>query len=596
MEKSTSSQTEHYDVVIIGAGLAGLSLARQLTLQCGNEKSILILEKRAQIPPPQQKVGESLVQVGGYYFSKVLDLEEHLMRNHFMKYNLRFYWKTAGRDNRCFEDYSQCYIRNFSNIATYQLDRNVIEGELHRLNVDEPHITYCAPIRDLHVDLSNHDPHTLSFTLENEKRMVKADWVVDTSGRARVLAKQMDLLKEVSIRHGSSFVWVDGLVNIEELTEFSLKERRLKKDRRILGHAPIWLATNQFLGEGFWFWVIPLQGRTSLGIVYDSALFPREKVDTAEKLIAWVCEEFPLFARDLPKRRILCASSIKNFSHDCQQTMSPSRWAMSGESGRFNDPLYSPGSDFIAFHNTLICDAILTENKKELAGKIHLFELLVQSVYSSLLPTFNVSYNALGRQESFALKYTWELSAYFTFFVFPFINDLITDRRFIIAYLSRFSRLGPINLSVQNYLSAYYEWKKGQPVTTEPIFHDFASAEPLRRAEGTFYKTGTDVQEAKKVLDMQIDSLIELARFIVAHINADVVGDSRALTNRLFVETIDLNKLSFDVEEIRARYGMYSASTASYEWSFDSCVLDKLRTSAMTGAEYTMAEQGKIGG
>lgn len=72
---------DHYDVVIIGAGLAGLSLARQLSLKCN--KKILLLEKRATVPPRKQKVGESLVQLGGYYFSKVLDMEEHLLRRHF---------------------------------------------------------------------------------------------------------------------------------------------------------------------------------------------------------------------------------------------------------------------------------------------------------------------------------------------------------------------------------------------------------------------------------------------------------------------------------------------------------------------------------
>ena len=50
-----------YDVVILGAGLAGLTLARQLLLQ--SHKSVLLLEKRSQIPPARQKVGEATVQV-----------------------------------------------------------------------------------------------------------------------------------------------------------------------------------------------------------------------------------------------------------------------------------------------------------------------------------------------------------------------------------------------------------------------------------------------------------------------------------------------------------------------------------------------------
>src|SRR6266850_1928302 len=120
------SMKEHYDVAIVGAGLAGLSLARQLLLN--SDKQILLVDRRAEIPSRRQKVGEATVQLSAYYLSKVLDLEEHLLREHFMKYNLRFYWKTLGQDNRNFEDYSQAYIRNLSNIATYQLDRNKLEA------------------------------------------------------------------------------------------------------------------------------------------------------------------------------------------------------------------------------------------------------------------------------------------------------------------------------------------------------------------------------------------------------------------------------------------------------------------------------------
>src|SRR4029079_10473353 len=65
-----------FDVVIIGAGLAGLTLARHLLLK--TNKTILLLERRAHVPSPRQKVGESTVQLGAYYYSRVLDLEEHL--------------------------------------------------------------------------------------------------------------------------------------------------------------------------------------------------------------------------------------------------------------------------------------------------------------------------------------------------------------------------------------------------------------------------------------------------------------------------------------------------------------------------------------
>src|SRR5713101_6410341 len=119
----TARADGHYDVLIIGAGLAGLSLARQLQLASGSI-SILQIDKRGEIPPRGQKVGEATVQVSGYYFSKVLELEEYLLREHYLKYNLRFYWKTAGMDNSRWESFSQSYIRGISNVPTYQLNRN----------------------------------------------------------------------------------------------------------------------------------------------------------------------------------------------------------------------------------------------------------------------------------------------------------------------------------------------------------------------------------------------------------------------------------------------------------------------------------------
>lgn len=571
--------SESTDIIILGGGLAGLTLARHLLLQ--TDRNVLLVDRSAKVPTHQHKVGESSVQVAGYYYGKVLDLEEHLWREHFMKYNLRFYWKTPGHANNDFEDYSHSYIRNFSNIPCYQIDRGAFETELLRLNCENPRFRLLTGIDRLDVALADSGPHRVTFCHAGALHAVDADWVIDTTGRYRFLARKLGMVESSPIWHGTSVVWVDGLINIEKLTDSSPREIRLNKARSSWGHSPCWAATNHFVGEGYWFWVIPLPGRTSLGLVYDRKCVPHEEVNSPEKLIDWVCRTFPMFARDLPHRRIIEHTCLKEYSYGCEQTISSRRWALSGFAGRFTDPLYSPGSDFISLHNTLIVDAVLTNEPSILVRKCETFEMLMKVLYKSMLPTFSMSYDALGDQEAFAIKYTWELSVYFSFFVFPFINDLSTDLGFLPTYLARFARLGTINKGLQSLISGYFQWKKSQPrAAGDPVFFDFSEVPALRRAESTFYRVGVSATEAGRVLSEQLDNLEELARFVVAWIYRVVLNDERVLSSRFLVENIDFAHVSFDLDAMRTWHCEFCSGPdpGTWQWSFDPQVLGRFQS------------------
>ena len=539
-----------YDVTIVGAGLAGLTLARQLLLH--TDKTVLLLDKRLNPPGSTQKVGESLVQLSGYYLSKVLDLEEHLFTDHFFKYNLRFHWKTEGLDNRSLEDYSRCFIRLGSNLATFQVDRNLFEEHLLKICRENPRFRFEGGIERLETDLTEQGPHRVAFS----GKEVKTGWLVDASGRGQFLKKKLGLIRENAIRHGATWCWVDGLVNIEKLTDRTPKEIRINRERMKQGNFPFFLATNHFCGEGRWFWVIPLHGKTSLGLVYDKSVVASEDVSSARKMLDHVCREWPIFARDLPRRKILDEGRFFDYSYDAQQTISPQHWAMTGESGRFSDPLYSPGTDLISIYNTLIVDAILTSDTAALERKCRIFELVMRVMYEAYVPSYAISYDCLGDRQAFLYKYGWELAIYFGFYVLPFINDLFTDEEFLPSFLRKFGLLGPINRQLQKFLSDFYHWKKENALAdTAPMMNDFYEMTPLRQSELLFYQVGLTRDEAVETLDRQLNSLKDFARWIIAQVHSTVLDDPAIARDAALIASIKLRDIRFDAAQIRADYG-----------------------------------------
>lgn len=569
------NQKADYDVVVLGAGMAGLSLARHLLLD--SDKRILNLEKKSEVPGPRQKLGESMVQVAGYYYSKILDLEDYLMRRHFMKYNLRFYWKTKGRDNRDYEDYSQSFIRKFSNIASYQIDRNRFEEDLLDMNNQLDRYTLMTGCQKLEVDLAQDGGfHHLTFEHEGEKRELTAEWVIDTTGQNRFLSRKLAMDRKAEIEHASAYFWVDGAVNVEKLTGKSRREQLLNPARRDLGHLPMWLATNHFVGEGFWLWVIPLHERTSIGLVFDTRKIDPSTVNREDKLRVWLEKEFPIFDHALKDKPFIDFSFLRNFARDHGKTLHPNKWAFSGMSGRFSDPLYSPGSDLIAIHNTLIVDLIKTESDKDRGKKIAAYESLCKIVFLAFIPSFQEGYPPLGEPESFSLKYTWELAIYFAFFVFPFMNQKFTDRQFLAGYFRRFAPMGDMNRTVLRYIEAYMAWKKSRGMALpEPRFFDFLRAETLSRAESTFYEVGLDAKRALAVIDQQVVYLAEYARFIIAHIDSVVVGDPKLVENKEYVDGIQINDRGFDPERIQSDWAAI-VSEEVFDWSVPTCTFRRV--------------------
>jgi hypothetical protein len=231
----------------------------------------------------------------------------------------------------------------------------------------------------------------------------------------------------------------------------------------------------------------------------------------------------------------------------------------------------------IAIYNTLIVDAIEAADDSELTEKCAAAEQIQRVMYESYVPSYAISYDCLGDQEAFTLKYTWELAVYFGFFVLPMMNGLFANRKFMPAFLRRYGILGPVNANLQRFLSAFFQWKKNQPAQpfAAPNLIEFYDMAPLRDAEKLFYEAGLEPSEAVAVIDRHLDRLLEFARYILAHIYASVLGRREVLTNPGFIASLNLRHVTFDPELMKADYAAHAGSSGSYAWKLDPLVLER---------------------
>lgn len=422
-----SGVLERYDVAIMGGGLAGLTLGLQLS-RARPGTTVFIGEKRkGPAPEAAFKVGESTVEMSAHYFAEVVGMKDHLDEHELPKAGLRFFFP-AG-DNSDITRRVEWGAPGLPPVPSYQLDRGRFENALAERNVAAGNHLF-DDCRFAEVELG--DPHTLKATRGGEPLTVQARWVVDATGPAALLKRKLGLEQEVQHRINSVWLRLAGGIDIDDWADDPEWHGRMSAPgvRR--------LSTNHLMGEGYWVWLIPLaSGPISVGIVADPRFHPYEEMKTVEAAIEWLGRHEPQLAGVLDGRRgqIEDFHGIENFAYGCSRVFSPDRWCLTGVSGVFIDPFYSPGSDFIAHGNTFITDMVTRdlagEDPRSLRRRILGLNAQYLSAFETAVPnTYADHYPHFGNAEVMSAKLLWDFGFYWALAALPFIQGKLQDLEF----------------------------------------------------------------------------------------------------------------------------------------------------------------------
>lgn len=444
-----SESAGRHDVVIMGGGLAGLTLALQLKKRFA-DIDVLVLERRTHpVPVAAHKVGESSVEIGAHYFSKVLGLTEHLADKQLRKFGFRFFFSEGRRD---IDQVTELGASRFLSVPSYQIDRGIFENflgqEAQRCGVK---FIDNAIVRQIELDDAQGE-HRVVCEHSGAQHTLSARWVVDACGRAGLLKRKLGLAQ--SNAHEAHAVWfrIKDRIAIDEWSDNLAWRERCEPQAR-------WLSTNHLVGAGYWVWLIPLaSGSHSVGIVADPRIHPLDTMDSFDKAMTWFQTYQPRLFDELDGKRDLLQdfAFFKRFSYGCKQVFSAQRWALTGEAGLFLDPFYSPGSDFIAIGNTYITELIaLDRASKSLKAHAHVYDQLFHSFYDSTLALYTDQYPLFGDPEVLPVKVIWDYAFYWGVLAQFFFHGRLADLGALSQLSEELALCQRLNVEVQHFLRAW---------------------------------------------------------------------------------------------------------------------------------------------
>ncbi len=306
---ASPTSSDRCDVCIIGGGPAGSVAALELA-RAGLD--VLVVDKSEF---PRFRIGESMLPHTQRIMDELGLLDRVRALPHVEKKGLEITFGDGRREPVAiaFDEMLGDGVKRTFNIRRSIYDRMLADAAMEagaRFRFGESVVGFDGL-----------DHGDVRVQLENG--VVEADWLIDASGQACVLA-----------RHLGTRRFLPGFRNVSYFEHFEGCHRNTG-DRD-------GFATLAMCREG-WFWMIPLdEASTSVGVVLDHDLAKLVPVAANERL-AWCVERCPVMADRMidavgPERNQV----VGDFSYTCDRHADRG-WFMVGDAAAFIDPVWSTG-------------------------------------------------------------------------------------------------------------------------------------------------------------------------------------------------------------------------------------------------------------
>jgi flavin-dependent dehydrogenase len=481
-----------YDAIILGGGLAGLTLARQLHREAPHVRVLVVEKRKHPVREAAFKVGESSVEIGAHYLQVRLGLEPHLRAGQLEKLGLRYFFPQG--ENRDLARRVELGPPMFPPVPSFQLDRgrleNLLLAELQACGVE---VLDGCTVKHVRLDPLNHAVSVA--TGGGQERQARAPWLVDASGRAGLIRRQLGLTRTAD--HGANACWfrVPERVKVDDWSDDPAWRARVPNGRR-------WLSTNHLMGRGYWVWLIPLgSGSTSIGIVADGDLHPFSRLSRFERALDWLREFEPQCAQvvETYQDRLEDFLALRHYAHACERVFSPDGWSLVGEAGVFTDPFYSPGSDFIAIGNDCAADLIVRSARGEdVRERVEAFNTNYLRLFEAFLRLYSGQYPLMGNAQVMTAKVAWDNGAYWAITGLLYFQRRYTRPEFMQSIDPLMRRFFVLHARMQQLFNA---WDRADQSQYEDAFTNVVSVDFMRRLQASLAAPPMDDEGLRRTLE-----------------------------------------------------------------------------------------------